>query len=77
MFYPAAYVSHLFFGPLFEESGWRGFALPRMQHRFGPLQGTFLLGLLWSDVSDNASQFGLLIACVVVRCCWECSPGAG
>lgn len=47
-FYPAAYFSHFFFGPLFEESGWRGFALPRMQHRFGPLRGTLLLGLLWS-----------------------------
>ncbi|MFL5513999.1 MAG: type II CAAX prenyl endopeptidase Rce1 family protein, partial [Gemmatimonadales bacterium] len=48
LLYPAAYVSHFFFGPLFEESGWRGFALPRMQHRFGPLRGTMLLGLLWS-----------------------------
>lgn len=48
LFYPAAYVSHFFFGPLFEEPGWRGFALPRMQHRFGPLRGTLLLGLLWS-----------------------------
>jgi len=46
--YPAAYAAHFFFGPLFEESGWRGFALPRIQHRFGPLKGTFLLGLLWS-----------------------------
>jgi membrane protease YdiL (CAAX protease family) len=48
LFYPAAYFSHFFFGPLFEESGWRGFALPRMQHRFGPFRGTLLLGLLWS-----------------------------
>lgn len=48
MFYPAAYVSHFFFGPLFEESGWRGFALPRIQGRFGPFRGTLLLGLLWS-----------------------------
>jgi membrane protease YdiL (CAAX protease family) len=46
--YPAAYLVHFFFGPLFEESGWRGFALPRMQHRFGPARGTLLLGLLWS-----------------------------
>ena len=34
-------------GPLGEEPGWRGFALPRMQPRFGPLRGTLLLGLLW------------------------------
>jgi membrane protease YdiL (CAAX protease family) len=48
LLYPAAYAAHFFFGPLFEESGWRGFALPRMQHRHGPLLGTLLLGLLWS-----------------------------
>jgi uncharacterized protein len=48
LFYPAAYFAHFFFGPLFEESGWRGFALPRMQHQFGPFRGTLLLGLLWS-----------------------------
>lgn len=46
--YPAAYAVHFIFGPLFEESGWRGFALPRMQHRFGPAKGSLLLGLLWS-----------------------------
>jgi membrane protease YdiL (CAAX protease family) len=48
LFYPAAYFAHFIFGPLFEEPGWRGFALPRLQHRFGPLRGTLLLGLLWS-----------------------------
>jgi membrane protease YdiL (CAAX protease family) len=35
-------------GPLGEEPGWRGFALPRMQSRFGPLRGTLLLGILWT-----------------------------
>jgi membrane protease YdiL (CAAX protease family) len=33
---------------LAEEPGWRGFALPRMQLRYGSLLGTLLLGLLWS-----------------------------
>jgi membrane protease YdiL (CAAX protease family) len=45
--YPMAYLSHFYFGPLFEEAGWRGFALPRMLVKFGALKGTFLLGLLW------------------------------
>jgi membrane protease YdiL (CAAX protease family) len=47
-FYPGAYLAHFIFGPLFEESGWRGFALPRLQSLYGPLKGTLLLGLLWS-----------------------------
>ena len=31
-----------------EETGWRGFALPRLQDRFGPLGGTLVLGGLWA-----------------------------
>jgi membrane protease YdiL (CAAX protease family) len=33
---------------LAEEPGWRDFALPRMQRRFGPLAGTMVLGPLWA-----------------------------
>ncbi|MEV6605403.1 CPBP family intramembrane glutamic endopeptidase [Kutzneria sp. NPDC051319] len=32
---------------LAEEPGWRDFALPRLQNRFGPLGGTLILGPLW------------------------------
>jgi len=30
-----------------EEPGWRDFALPRLQDKFGPVLGTTVLGLLW------------------------------
>lgn len=33
---------------LAEEPGWRGFAQPHFQAKYGPLLGTFLLGLVWS-----------------------------
>jgi membrane protease YdiL (CAAX protease family) len=35
-------------GPLLEEPGWRGFALPRLERLHGPLVGTLILGLLWA-----------------------------
>jgi uncharacterized protein len=38
----------IFGGALFEEGGWRGFALPRLQRLHGPLVGTLILGILWA-----------------------------
>jgi membrane protease YdiL (CAAX protease family) len=35
-------------GPLFEEPGWSGFALPRLQQLHGPLAGGLILGSLWA-----------------------------
>ena len=33
---------------LAEETGWRGFALPRLQERHGPLVGTAVLAVVWA-----------------------------
>jgi membrane protease YdiL (CAAX protease family) len=62
---PLIFVVSFLIGPLFEEVGWRGFALPRMQRLQGPLIGSLLLGLLWACwhlplflVPDFASQNG-------------------
>ncbi len=46
-FFPIFLLLEIFTSGLAEEPGWRGFALPRLQDRFGPLSGTVILGLLW------------------------------
>jgi membrane protease YdiL (CAAX protease family) len=35
-------------GPLGEEFGWRGYALPLLEDCFGPLPGCAILGVLWA-----------------------------
>jgi len=35
-------------GPLGEEFGWRGFALPALESRLGPLWASIFLGTIWS-----------------------------
>ncbi|MCF7914802.1 MAG: CPBP family intramembrane metalloprotease [Spirochaetaceae bacterium] len=37
----------LLFSVLGEETGWRGFALPRLQERMGPLPASLVIGLIW------------------------------
>ena len=63
--FAVAFLHRFYLGPLWEEAGWRGFALPRMQQRYGPLVGTLVLGLLWGFwhlavyLPDDIAAFGL------------------
>lgn len=42
------FLQNILFGTtLGEELAWRGFALPRLQQHYSPLQASILLGLLW------------------------------
>jgi uncharacterized protein len=45
MFFPKA-VMTILTASFAEELGWRGFALPRLQQRYGPVLGTIILGSL-------------------------------
>jgi membrane protease YdiL (CAAX protease family) len=38
----------LFFGPLPEELGWRGYALDRLQEKYGALVSSLILGIVWT-----------------------------
>ena len=40
-------VAFLIGGPIQEEVGWRGFALPILQERLLPLQAAVVLGIIW------------------------------
>jgi uncharacterized protein len=43
-----ALVQSLLLGPLGEEFGWRGLALPLLQRRFSPFWASLILGVVWA-----------------------------
>jgi membrane protease YdiL (CAAX protease family) len=43
----AAYVLAAICFPFGEEVGWRGYALPRLQDRIGPLAASAVIGIFW------------------------------
>jgi uncharacterized protein len=47
MVFPAL-VQSLLLGPMGEELGWRGLALPLLQRRFSPFWASLILGVVWA-----------------------------
>jgi uncharacterized protein len=46
---PALFIPNLLGGPLGEEAGWRGFALPRLQRLLNLVSSALVLGFLWAN----------------------------
>ena len=46
--YLVALLVGVILGPLWEEPGWRGFALPRLQAQYSPIIGSIILGVIWA-----------------------------
>jgi uncharacterized protein len=90
--YPIAFVSTFILGgPLGEEPGWRGFALPRLQPLHGPLIGSVILGMLWAlwhlplfwsgvwtpPTIPNIGMFVLMITALTIIMTWVFNNAKG
>ena len=75
VFLPVAFLLGLFGGPLNEEIGWRGYALPRLQAERTALISSIVLGTVWcfwhlplfllAGTSQSEMPFPAYLACVV------------
>jgi membrane protease YdiL (CAAX protease family) len=75
----------VFSGPLGEEPGWRGFALPKMLERQGALAASLLLGVLWAawhlplGLVGDLTVYGSIhavLAAVVFTWLWQNTRGS-
>jgi membrane protease YdiL (CAAX protease family) len=45
---PVFFLVTMIGGPIGEEFGWRGFALPHLQRKWGPLIASIIIGIVWA-----------------------------